>query len=82
MFGSYLWFCRVLFCCTRTMGAIGTRPSLRPHHHERASCMQSPGATVPRGCWSASAVWQVQRDGKRRRRYDGGALPLPLAGEV
>src|SRR5689334_11806416 len=30
MFGSYLWFCRVLSCCTRTMGAVGTRPSLRP----------------------------------------------------
>ena len=26
-----LWFCRVLFCCTRTVGAAGTRPSLRPH---------------------------------------------------
>jgi hypothetical protein len=30
MFGSYLWFCRVLFCCTRAAGAVGTRPSLRP----------------------------------------------------
>jgi hypothetical protein len=30
MSGSYLWFCRVLSCCTRTMGAVGTRPSLRP----------------------------------------------------
>ena len=25
-----LWFCRVLFCCTRTMGAASTRHSLRP----------------------------------------------------
>ena len=25
-----LWFCRVLFCCTRTMGAACTRHSLRP----------------------------------------------------
>jgi len=30
MIRLYLWFCRVLFCCTRTMGAVGTRPSLRP----------------------------------------------------
>jgi len=30
MLGSYLWFCRVRFCCTRTMGAVGTRPSLLP----------------------------------------------------
>src|SRR5450432_1741318 len=27
---SHLWFCRVLFCCTRTMGAVGTRSFLRP----------------------------------------------------
>jgi len=25
-----LWFCRVLFCCTRAMGAASSRPSLRP----------------------------------------------------
>jgi hypothetical protein len=30
MIRPYLWFCRVLFVCTRTMGAVGTRPSLRP----------------------------------------------------
>jgi hypothetical protein len=30
MIRLYLWFCRVLFCCTRTMGAVGTRSSLRP----------------------------------------------------
>ena len=30
MIRLYLWFCRVLFCCTRAMGAVGTRPSLRP----------------------------------------------------
>jgi len=30
MIRLYLWFCRVVFCCTRTMGAVGTRPSLRP----------------------------------------------------
>jgi hypothetical protein len=30
MIRLYLWFCRVLFCCTRTAGAVGTRLSLRP----------------------------------------------------
>jgi hypothetical protein len=30
MIRLYLWFCRVHFFCTRTMGAVGTRPSLRP----------------------------------------------------
>jgi hypothetical protein len=30
MIRSHLWFCRVLFCCTRTLGAVGTRSSLRP----------------------------------------------------
>jgi hypothetical protein len=30
MIRLYLWFCRVLFCCRRAMGAVGTRPSLRP----------------------------------------------------
>jgi hypothetical protein len=36
MIRLYLWFCRVLFCCTRTMGAVGTRPSLRPLQISRA----------------------------------------------
>ena len=29
-----LWFCRVLFFCTRTMGAVGARPSLCPLSQE------------------------------------------------
>jgi hypothetical protein len=37
MIRLYLWFCRVLFYCTRTMGAVGTRPSLRPHDFEGGS---------------------------------------------
>ena len=37
MIRLYLWFCRVLFCCTRTMGAVGTRPSLRPLFFEGGS---------------------------------------------
>jgi hypothetical protein len=30
MYRLNLWFCRVLFYCTRTMGAACTRHSLRP----------------------------------------------------
>jgi hypothetical protein len=37
MIRLYLWFCRVLSCCTRTMGAVGTRPSLRPLSFEGVS---------------------------------------------
>ena len=29
-----LWFCRVLFFCTRAMGAASSRPSLRPRFEE------------------------------------------------
>jgi len=37
-----LWFCRVLFCCTRTMGAACTRHSLRPRlSREESSCIRS-----------------------------------------
>ena len=36
LFRLNLWFCRVLFYCTRTMGAAGTRHSLRPLHAMRA----------------------------------------------
>jgi hypothetical protein len=35
------------FCCTRTMGAVGTRPSLRPSVFEGGSCNNSD-ASVPR----------------------------------
>jgi toxin HigB-1 len=42
-----LWFCRVLFCCTRTMGAVGTRPSLRPPFSE-GDVGKASGVSAPR----------------------------------
>src|SRR5437667_1071818 len=48
MIRLYLWFCRVLFCCTRTMGAVGTRPSLRPLLISRAARFHQLGHFVPR----------------------------------
>jgi hypothetical protein len=47
MIRLYLWFCRVLFCCTRTMGAVGTRPSLRPLSFE-GGLLEQLGHFVPR----------------------------------
>src|SRR5258708_25775162 len=48
MIRLYLWFCRVLFFCTRTMGAVGTRPSLRPLLISRAVRFQHLGHFMPR----------------------------------
>jgi hypothetical protein len=39
-----LWFCRVLFCCTRAMGEAFTRHSLRPHLKEGGISRQNSGA--------------------------------------
>jgi len=44
MIRLYLWFCRVLFFCTRTMGAVGTRPSLAPSVISRAARLDSSDA--------------------------------------
>jgi hypothetical protein len=45
MIRLYLWFCRVLFCCTRTMGAVapGLPCALRPLGG--ASSMHDPGVS-------------------------------------
>jgi hypothetical protein len=40
-----LWFCRVLFCCTRAMGAASSRPSLRPLLSRAVISRTSSGAT-------------------------------------
>jgi hypothetical protein len=48
MIRPYLWFCRVLFCCTRTAGAVGTRLSLRPLIIRRRNRFAKLGRIVPR----------------------------------
>jgi hypothetical protein len=40
-----LWFCRVLFCCTRAMGEAFTRHSLRPLLFWRVNGSHNPGVT-------------------------------------
>jgi hypothetical protein len=55
MIRLYLWFCRVLFCCTRTMGAVGTRPSLRPPVSSRAVLATTRARSAPRDGEPASA---------------------------
>jgi hypothetical protein len=48
MIRLYLWFCRVHFFCTRTMGAVGTRPSLRPLVCFEGGLLEKLGHLVPR----------------------------------
>ena len=56
MIRLYLWFCRVLFCCTRTMGAVGTRPSLRPLFSEEHETAKPRARSAPRERGLASVV--------------------------
>jgi hypothetical protein len=63
----YLWFCRVLFCCTRTMGATGTRSSLRPlfsEEHETTKprgAIRAAGTRTCIGCLTIKAENEVGR---------------------
>src|SRR5882724_10471567 len=52
MIRLYLWFCRVLFCCTRTMGAVGTRPSLRPCVQKICQNVRTGGCAPTARCWN------------------------------
>src|SRR5260370_28926324 len=48
------------FCCTRTMGAVGTRHSLRPLH-ARGTCFRHQlGRDPPRDCEGVSRLFEIQ----------------------
>jgi hypothetical protein len=63
MFGPYLWFCRVRSCCTRTMGAVGTRPSLRPPSFRGADDLAKLGRMMPRECRYSSGCCLIGESG-------------------
>jgi hypothetical protein len=71
------------FCCTRTMGAIGIRPSLRPLHQEGRTNKQASDANVSRerAVTSASLQGSAKQSGifaetwmLRSARNDGRAV--------
>src|SRR3569833_1285588 len=55
-YAADLWFCRVLFCCTRTMG-ISRYPAFpAPSVVTRVIHWQSSGASAPRDCGSVATA--------------------------
>jgi hypothetical protein len=52
--------CRVLFCCTRAMGAAGTRPSLRPRHSRDKVFASTRGAQTSPASAKLCRLFEIQ----------------------
>jgi hypothetical protein len=50
------------FCCTRTMGAVGTRPSLRPLDCGAMKFLDKLGRVVPRECEGVFGCYCKERE--------------------
>ena len=60
-----LWFCRVLFCCTRTMGISGYPAFPAPSLSKRVTCSQNSGCPC-----RENAPERLRFDGVERTRPD------------
>ena len=88
MFRLNLWFCRVLFDCTRTMGAASTRHSLRPLVSDEGGSIKKLGRNAPRERRVVSTVPSrcILRDARKRAPQDevvaSGTMPTPHGEEA